>query len=60
MTTKWIVTYPGITQDLTREFDTEESAKAFQQARRDRELHMWRHVRLEKIEVTRNLTPQHN
>jgi hypothetical protein len=48
--TKWIVTYPGITQDLIRAFDNESEAKQFARIRRDRELHMWRHVRLEKTE----------
>jgi hypothetical protein len=43
----WVVTYPGITQDLTREFATKEEAEAFANARRAREQHMWRHVKVE-------------
>ena len=46
--TKWIVTYPGITQDLVRAFDNEAEAKQFARTRRDRELHRWRAVKVEK------------
>jgi hypothetical protein len=43
------VYYPGITQDLTRDFATREEADAFACARRNAELHMWRHVRIEAV-----------
>lgn len=48
--TKWIVTYPGVTQNLIRAFDNEREACQFARTRRDRELHMWRHVKVEKTE----------
>lgn len=48
--TKWIVTYPGITQNLIRAFDNKSEACQFARIRRDRELHRWRHVKVEETD----------
>lgn len=49
MTKTYRVHFPGLTQDLKRDFTSKTEAEAFAQARRDAELHMWRHVRIEEV-----------
>jgi hypothetical protein len=44
------VHFPALTCDLHRDFTDRKEAEAFAQRRRDAELHMWRHVRIEEIE----------
>lgn len=53
--TKWRVTYPGLTQDLIRDFDNEADAKRFAAQRRNYTGRYalpndWRHVRIDPIE----------
>jgi hypothetical protein len=49
------VTYPGLMQDLVRYFDSEAEAKAFANERRNAELHMFRHVKVEALPASKKL-----
>jgi hypothetical protein len=49
LASRYRVFYPGISQDLSRDFASREAAEAFARQRRDAELHMWRHVRVEAV-----------
>jgi hypothetical protein len=43
------VHFPGLTQNLSRDFQDEDEALRFAAIRRDAAGSMWRHVRMEKI-----------
>jgi hypothetical protein len=43
------VHFPGLTQDLKRDFSDRDEAERFARARRDATNTMWRHVRIEEI-----------